>query len=152
MSCPRREIPVQPRLPPGLAGIYANADIFVHPDSREPFGISLLEAMSSGLALVTPPTGGGRHFADSGNAWLAEPTPDVFAAAIEEIRNCGNAPLHRRRAARDTAERFDWENVMNEYFELYDEIYALVRDRRRSPAIAPAFYSTAVRDGTVEGG
>jgi glycosyltransferase involved in cell wall biosynthesis len=29
-----------------LAGLYANADIFVHPNPREPFGIAPLEAMA----------------------------------------------------------------------------------------------------------
>ena len=36
-----------------LASLYANADVFVHPNPREPFGIGPLEAMASGLPLVT---------------------------------------------------------------------------------------------------
>src|SRR5262249_13228594 len=35
-----------------LAMLYANADIFVHPNPHEPFGIAPLEAMASGLPLL----------------------------------------------------------------------------------------------------
>ncbi|MBK8304140.1 MAG: glycosyltransferase [Chloracidobacterium sp.] len=35
-----------------LADHYANADVFVHPNPREPFGNVGLEAMASGVAMV----------------------------------------------------------------------------------------------------
>src|SRR5579864_2830199 len=56
-----------------LANVYANADIFVHPNPREPFGIAPLEAMAAGLALVAPNSGGVNSYADESNACLAEP-------------------------------------------------------------------------------
>jgi len=133
-----------------LAEIYANTDIFIHPNPREPFGIAPLEAMAAGLALVAPNTGGVRHYADGSNAWLAEPTPEAFAAAVQAIRNHPADCPARRRAARATAERFDWETVTAGYFELYEELHALVRDSRRVPSLTPAFYSTAQRGATME--
>jgi glycosyltransferase involved in cell wall biosynthesis len=93
--------------------------------------------MASGLALVAPSTGGLRHYADSGNAWLVEPTAEAFAAAIQAIRADGRSA--RRTSACATAERFDWDKVTAGYFELYDEIHALVRDSRRVPAMARHF-------------
>ena len=41
-----------------LATFYASADVFVHPNPREPFGIGPLEAMSSGVPVVMPAAGG----------------------------------------------------------------------------------------------
>jgi alpha-1,6-mannosyltransferase len=134
-----------------LATIYANCDIFVHPNPREPFGIAPLEAMASGLALVAPHTGGVRHYADSSNAWLAEANPEAFARAVRMIRNDPAARQARRAAARAAAERFAWEKVTAGYFDLYDELHALVRGTRREPALAPVFYSTARRGVSMEG-
>jgi glycosyltransferase involved in cell wall biosynthesis len=37
-----------------LADVYANCDVLVHPNPREPFGIAPLEAMASGLPIVGP--------------------------------------------------------------------------------------------------
>ena len=126
-----------------LAEIYANCDVFIHPNPREPFGIAPLEAMASGLALLAPLSGGVSTYANSSNAWLAEATPAAFAHAVREIRGNPAAVGARQSAARATAERFDWENVTAGYFALYDELYALVRGSRREPEMAPAFYSTA---------
>src|SRR5262249_26256396 len=44
--------------PEELPNLLANADAFVHPNHREPFGIAPLEAMASGLSLVAPNRGG----------------------------------------------------------------------------------------------
>ena len=134
-----------------LAEIYANCDVFIHPNPREPFGIAPLEAMASGLALVAPHTGGVRHYADDSNAWLAEPTAKAFARAVRETRENPATRRVRQCGARATAERFDWDKVTAGYFELYDELYALVRDSRHEPALAPAFYSTAGRCESVAG-
>ncbi len=48
-----------------LADLYANADIFIHPNPREPFGIAPLEAMSSGTPVVVPNSGGVLSYANS---------------------------------------------------------------------------------------
>jgi len=134
-----------------LAEIYANADIFVHPNPREPFGIAPLEAMAAGLALVAPNTGGVCTYADGTNAWLTEPSPEAFSDAIQAIRSDASGRRARQVAARATAERFHWENVTAGYFDLYDELHALVRDSRRVPVLAPAFYSSAERRTTIAG-
>jgi alpha-1,6-mannosyltransferase len=134
-----------------LAEIYANCDIFVHPNPREPFGIAPLEAMASGLALVAPSSGGVPHYANASNAWLTEATPEAFAHAVREIHDDPAERAARQSAARATAERFDWENAIARYLALYDELYALVRDSRREPALAPAFFSTAARSETIAG-
>ncbi len=128
-----------------LANIFANCDIFVHPNPQEPFGIAPLEGMASGLCLVGPDSGGITCYADSTNAWLSDPTPTSFCRAIQSIRENPAEACARRLAARATAERFDWEKVTHRYFELYDELHALVTGERIEPRLAPAFYSTPGR-------
>lgn len=104
-----------------LASFYASADVFVHPNPREPFGIGPLEAMASHVPVVMPAAGGVLEYGSRANAWLAEPTGPAFAEAVRSAR-LGNPA--RLAAARETAYRFRWRQVTRRYFDLYDDIYA----------------------------
>lgn len=104
-----------------LAAHYATCDVFVHPNTREPFGIAPLEAMASGIPVVLPAAGGVLTYATADNAWLAAPDPEAFAAAIESALD-GNPA--RIEAARQTAERFAWPVVVAAYFALQDRLLA----------------------------
>jgi len=109
--------------PEALADLLANADVFVHPNPHEPFGIAPLEAMASGLPLVAPDRGGVVTYANAENAWIAAPSGEGFAAAVEELladpaeaaRRAGNA---LRRAA-----EFSWEKAATAYLDLYAELH-----------------------------
>ena len=68
-----------------LPNYYASADVFVHPNPREPFGIAPLEAMASGVPVVAPNAGGILSYATDENIWLVEPTGENFASAIQAI-------------------------------------------------------------------
>jgi alpha-1,6-mannosyltransferase len=126
-----------------LADIYANCDIFLHPNPREPFGIAPLEAMASGLPLVAPNSGGLMTYANASNAWLVEPNAVAFTRALQHICDDPAAAEKRAQAARAAAEQLNWENVAAGFFELYDELHALVRGTLKEPSRAPEFYSTA---------
>jgi alpha-1,6-mannosyltransferase len=125
-----------------LADVYANCDIFLHPNPGEPFGIAPLEAMASGLPLIGPNGGGLTSYAQAGNAWLVDPEPEAYVRAIYSIEADPDGAAARLRAARATAEKFDWAAVTAEFFDLYDELHALVRGERAEPRLAPAFFST----------
>lgn len=125
-----------------LADIYANCNVFVHPNPGEPFGIAPLEAMASGLALIGPNQGGLTSYADSSNAWLLEPNAQSYVRALCAIRSDPAATAARLRNARATAERHDWSAVASQFFELYDELHALVCGERSEPLLPPAFFST----------
>ena len=109
-----------------LADYYANADIFVHPNPREPFGIAPLEAMASGLPLVAPNRGGVTSYADGSNAWLADDDPVSFAKAVASVVSQGPERTRRILAARQTAEQHRWPLVTARYLEIYRELHALV--------------------------
>jgi glycosyltransferase involved in cell wall biosynthesis len=106
-----------------LRALYHAADIFLHPNPREPFGIAPLEAMAAGLPLVAPASGGVLTYANSGNAWLAENTAEAFAVAIQSVHADGEIYERKIASARRTAEEFSWTRVTANYFQLYDQFH-----------------------------
>lgn len=104
-----------------LARVYASADVFVHTNGREPFGISPLEAMAAGVPVVVPAAGGVLSYAHAGNAWLAEPTAEGFAAGIvDAVRN---RDVVRLAVARQTARDYAWPIMARQYFEALDGLH-----------------------------
>ena len=106
-----------------LADYYANADVFVHPNPKEPFGIAPLEAMASGVATVAPNAGGILSYATNENAWLVEPNSEAFATAVREVVD--DAELRARKIAKavTTAQKNTREISTDRLFATYDEIY-----------------------------
>jgi alpha-1,6-mannosyltransferase len=102
-----------------LASYCASADVFVHPNPREPFGIGPLEAMASGVPVVVPDAGGVLEYATAANAWLAPPTGDAFADAVQ---SAANGDPQRVATARATAMAFNWTRAIRRYFTAYDDI------------------------------
>ncbi|MCC7308935.1 MAG: glycosyltransferase [Acidobacteria bacterium] len=113
-----------------LANYYANADIFVHPNPKEPFGIAPLEAMASGVPTVAPNAGGILSYATNENAWLVTPTGENFADAIREI--VADEPLRKSKIekALKTARANTREASTDRLFATYDQIYADFQQRR----------------------
>jgi alpha-1,6-mannosyltransferase len=125
-----------------LADLCANADIFVHPNPSEPFGIAPLEAMSAGLALVAPNAGGVTSYANDSNAWLADATPPAFAAAVTSVGMDAGARIRKIEAARRTAEEHAWPTVAARYLRLYRQLDAITKGNQPIDAIAARTYST----------
>lgn len=106
-----------------LANYYANSDVFVHPNPREPFGIAPLEAMASGVATVAPNAGGILSYATQENIWLTEPNAEAFAAAVRDAAT--NDALREKRiaAALETARNNTREASTDNLFATYDKLY-----------------------------
>ncbi len=125
-----------------LAEYFASADVFVHPNPREPFGITPLEAMASGLAVVAPDSGGVTSYAHEGNAWLTAASAECFARAIGAMRADEKARARKVAEARRTAEAHSWANVTARYLQLYRELHAVTVGEDVAETIAARSYST----------
>ncbi len=125
-----------------LATLYANCDVFVHPNPKEPFGIAPLEAMAAGVALVGPRSGGVLSYANEDNAWLAEATGEGFAAAVRDVLASAEIRARKLAAARRTAEINSWAEATARYLRLYEEIHARWHGRQLDWSQQPSFYST----------
>jgi alpha-1,6-mannosyltransferase len=104
-----------------LARLYASADVFVHPNPREPFGIGPLEAMASRVPVVVPNAGGVLSYATYRTAWLASPDAESFAMAVRSVVTTPDQA--RLAAAADVARAHDWSLVAGRFFKLYDELH-----------------------------
>ncbi|MBO0722720.1 MAG: glycosyltransferase, partial [Blastocatellia bacterium] len=107
-----------------LVDLYANCDVFVHPNPREPFGIAPLEAMAAGLPLVAPRSGGVLSYANESNSWLAEPAGEAFATAVRSVFSDDDARREKVARALATTQLYTWESVTAQFFDLYDELHA----------------------------
>ena len=107
-----------------LADYYANCDVFVHPNPKEPFGIAPLEAMVSGAPTVAPDSGGILSYATDENAWLMKPTGAEFASAVREAIE--NPDLRARKVNNAILTALDntREKSTDNLFATYDKMYA----------------------------
>ncbi len=100
-----------------LPSTYRAHDVFVFPSTwDEPFGITLLEAMASGLAVVASGTGGSAEIVVDNENALLFPPGDAEALADRLIRLLDAAALFERiRAAglRAVEDRFQLESVID---------------------------------------
>ncbi len=138
-----------------LADYYANADVFVHPNPREPFGIAPLEAMASGVPTVAPNAGGILSYASEDNAWLVEPTGENFAAAVRSIIGNPDETKRRTRDAIATAIANSRERSTDHLFETYDRMFDDFESRRSlftDPEEPRSFdYASLLEPKNVEG-
>src|SRR5690606_12300152 len=115
-----------------LARILASADMFVHPNPREPFGIGPLEAMASGLPVVLPRAGGVLAYATDGNTWLTSPDADGLAGGVRDALARPMLRQQRRATALADVTHMAWPAAVATYFDHYDTI----DEARRSEASA----------------
>jgi glycosyltransferase involved in cell wall biosynthesis len=88
----------------GLARLFERSNVFVFPSLvPEAFGISQVEAMSAGLAVVTTATGGAREVVDSDCALLVEPNNPVQLA--DRLQDLYDDPASCERLGRNARER-----------------------------------------------
>lgn len=99
------------------------ADLCVFPSVwAEPFGLTIIEAMQAGRALVTTDNGAQPEFVDNGITGLLVPPSDDEALARAIARLLDDADLRRRMgdAARQTFEqKLSYERFYERYLTLY---------------------------------
>lgn len=111
-----------------LLPIYQEHDILIFPSVwEEPFGITLLEAMSSGLAIVGTATGGSAEILQHEINALIFPKEDSAACAYQISRLIDNPDLFKRireNGRRTVEEKFNFQGIMDKIegslYEIFD--------------------------------
>ncbi len=110
---------------------YAAADVFVHPTFYDPCSLVVLEALASGLPVVTTRFNGASELLTPGREGLVLSDPRDVPALTEALRSLAE-PSRRRGAAvaaRELAELHPFEKNVDQIGEVYDEVR--VERRRR---------------------
>ena len=117
-----------------MVRIYQNYDVLLFPSIwEEPFGITPLEAMASGLAIVATPTGGSPEIFTDGENALLFPASDARALSERLTRILTDAPLLERLrvAGRGTIEeRFTFSQMADRIEESLQEV---IGDSQKQP-------------------
>ncbi len=107
-----------------LARAVAGADILLHPSTTESFGNVILEAMASGLAVVSAATANAEALIEHGRTGMLCP-PDVIESYEQTILALVEDPGRRRQfgaAARLASEAFSWSNACQSAAEAYRDV------------------------------
>lgn len=110
-----------------LPELLAPADVFALASSQESFGLSALEAMACGTAVVATDVGGVREVVEHGRTGLLSPPDDLeaFAGHLARLLFDPDASAAMGRASRERAvESFRRERVIASYVELYRRVLA----------------------------
>ena len=97
-----------------LAEHYASGDLFIYPSISETFGNVIIEAMASGVPVVTYDYAAAHKYIDSGHNGITVPfdNPDAFVKAATDIANQAEQRRHLGQQARETARQLSWESVV----------------------------------------
>jgi UDP-glucose:(heptosyl)LPS alpha-1,3-glucosyltransferase len=106
---------------PDIERWYAAADVLVLPTRYEPFGNVHLEALASGLPVVTSRRAGGAEVLDAGCGASVDPrAPREFAAEVARLRARPAAEV--RAAARAAAEPYTFTRQVAGLERVYERI------------------------------
>lgn len=117
-----------------VADFLLDADVFVLPSHDEPFGIVVLEAMASGVPIVTTPTVGPLEILDRHSAcFAARDDASALATAIEyTLADYGAACRRADAALLLFRQRYSADVVVARYLALYADLIAKQAERRQA--------------------
>jgi alpha-1,6-mannosyltransferase len=111
--------------PQKMAAFYATSDMTLALSGWETFGLSILEAMASGLCMIGANTGAAsEHIAKSDAGWQI-PTANslALADALQNVIKNPDIVLEKRLNARRYAENLSWNNCFKAQNIFYNQLF-----------------------------
>lgn len=105
-----------------MPALMRSVDAFVFPSRYEPFGLVLLEALASGLPVITAATAGGATVIGDGGIVLSNPE-DIQQLANAMLLLANDPKLRSEMAGKALAisAGLSWSGMTDQYFEIYDQ-------------------------------
>jgi glycosyltransferase involved in cell wall biosynthesis len=113
-----------PMRPEKVREFFATADIFCVPSHKEALGVANMEALASGLPVVSTNVGGIPEVLDYGKAgWMVEPgRSDQLAAAIKECIENDSLRIKKSKHGYQHVQQFNSEELIDNFLSIVDEV------------------------------
>jgi glycosyltransferase involved in cell wall biosynthesis len=105
-----------------MPAIYRQHNVFVSASMQEGMSNAMLEAMASGLPIVTTRCEGVDELIGDNGIVVEDAQPQTLAAAVQKLGQDRAALRAMSIAARKKAETFGWDKVAGAYLELYAKV------------------------------
>ena len=102
--------------------VYRQNDIFISASMQEGMSNAMLEAMATGLPIVTTRCEGLAELIDGNGLIVEQDSAEEIAKAVKRLTEDSGLYKQMSTAARKQAEKFDWANVASSYMEKYRKI------------------------------
>jgi glycosyltransferase involved in cell wall biosynthesis len=102
-----------------MPGIYRDSDIYISATMQEGMSNAMLEAMASGLPIVTTRCEGTEELISDNGIVVEQPTGQRIADAVKSLATNEESYNAMSYAARKQAEKFTWHNAAERYLQLY---------------------------------
>jgi len=117
-----------------IAALYKTADIALNPSRVDNMPNSILEALASGVPVVSTQVGGVPYMVDHGRTALLVPPQEPQPMADAVVRLLRDRELAQRIASAglQDVQQFGWSAVKDQWIDIYARLMPKVRGRARS--------------------
>jgi len=102
--------------------LYRQHNVYLSASMQEGMSNAMLEAMASGLPIVTTRCEGVEELISDNGVVVDDATSEALAGAVRELADDDTRRKAMSRAARSKAERFGWNAAAESYLQLYARV------------------------------
>ena len=116
-----------------MGAIYQSADVMINASLADNMPISILEALASGVPVVSTDVGGVPYLVEHGKTALLVPAkdPPAMANAILALLNEPARAAQIREAGIESVRQYTWPNVRAQLLRVYEEVLAKTDKRQQ---------------------
>lgn len=101
---------------------YAFVDVFLLPSVYEPFGITIVEAMTQGKYIIASSNGGPKEIINSDFGEIIDPAnQEEWSFAISKIKNNKKETIEKGKNAIPVSSYYKWGTVIDNLIEVYKD-------------------------------